>query len=665
MVRKELSSLYSVEWRHKDDDPDAEALLDHHYDVWCRDQGAIEHSPEVQQAALSIAPKLLQQGLIKDLPQWFLFLHQLDVLCSQTAWLVLHMVAFKRLPIDTHLENHDLKQPRAGSLLKSLSWVPACTAITAFNHLNKHASDWFSNDSDSVAALEAVQLLTGTATRNRKKTYPLTLKGLSALVSDFGQLSPGLLKPGPWVSPELGGARFPATDDALVPLRQGAGEEESLVSYLTLDQLSETERRPATRETRLIACHDDRIGGVSQADPAAILIAILEQELDRPADKPTTAICLQRDGWLADMHEERDDLPPAAMRRWLEDWGGRLEHHESVWRRAAEVFNQARRGFRPLVITANRPEPKWRDTAVRPILAVDHYWADTAEVNPRQSRCLATADVDVTDCVPDSAELLTTGGLSQARLVQTGSGRSALGAALANQDGLNLVVVSPEEAGSMESLLNNALSFTESQTIDDDPAPWLGLPIVMNHGRCDRLALAETLLEKQSELVRVMLPPDANTAMASLKAVYGVPGVVSLMCLPDQKTPLLTPEQAEQLARHGALCLSGNCAADIQLVACGGFALQDARALSKSLKKDGVAHSLVYVLEPARLLQWLTHRDSMTSLLPEPVHKRLFMTDLAADGWLANALTGAESSGLQLVDDSGQRQALITGKLDI
>ena len=93
--------------------------------------------------------------------------------------------------------------------------------------------------------------------------------------------------------------------------------------------------------------------------------------------------------------------------------------------------------------------------------------------------------------------------------------------------------------------------------------------------------------------------------------------------------------------------------------------MQDARALSKRLKKDGVAHSLVYVLEPARLLQWLTHRDSMTSLLPEPVHKRLFMTDLAADGWLANALTGAESSGLQLVDDSGQRQALITGKLDI
>lgn len=663
MVRKELSNLYSVEWRHKGNEPDSDELFGHHNDAWCRDSGLIQHSCDVQDAALSLAPKLLEQGLIPSLPKWFHFLHQLDVLSSQAAWLVLNMVAFRRLPTKRPLDNNDLKLPTAGALTESLAWVPACSAVMAYQTLVRSSGDWLTNTPDMVAAQEALQLLTNSASRNRRKAYPLTLKGMSTLVTDFGTPSPGLLLPGPWVSPELSGACFPASNDVLMPLEQGVGDHYPLVAFLDQSAADLGDRNMGAQETRLIALDQASSRSISGSDPAAILIAMLEAHLLRQAGQESDTIWLHADGWVMDLAREQAGLPQAATRRWLEEWADRFDHHEADWRRAAEVMSQPRRGFRPLVITANRSEPQWCDSPAYPLSALDHYWADVIEINPRQPRCLAMAGSALKAHMPDSVELLQTGGLKQAKLAETTTAPQALGACLANQDGLNLLLTSVEGAAGLENMLLNALSFTEAQTLDDEPAPWLGLPIVSGYQPRQLLGLADVLLETGSDLARVMLPPDANTAMACLKSVYGLPGVVSHLCVPDAELPVISPEQAGELVRHGAVCLSGHCAAELQLVACGGFALQDACALSQRLKKDGVAHSLVYVLEPARLAQWLAHQDSMASLFPDQVQQRLLMTDLAADGWLEDTLKTIEGAGLQLVDDPETRQAWIEGTL--
>ncbi len=659
MVRKELSNLYSVEWRHKGDGPDSDELFGHYNDAWCRGGGLIQHSCDVQEAALSLAPGLLEHGLIQDLPQWFRFLHQLDVLSSQAAWLVLNMVSFKRLPMKRPLDNQDLKSPAAGSLTDALTWVPACTAVMAYQTLMRTSRDWLTNTPDMVAAQEALQLLTSSASRSRRKAYPLTLSGMSALVRDFGTPSPGLLLPGPWVSPELQGARFPASDDVFMPLMQGVGDHYPLVSLLDKRAVGLGSRGLGSQELRLIATAEAVPGCVSRSDPAAILIAMLEAELQRQTGQDIDAIYMNTDGWLVDIRSEMTDLPDAATRRWLEEWAERFDHHEADWRRAVEAMSQPRRGFRPLVITANRSEPQWYETAAYPLRALDQYWADIVEINPRQPGCLAIAGNRMKEQVPDSTELLQTGGLKQAHLVETETAPQALGACLANQDGLNLLLASIDEASSMEGMLRNALSFTEAQTLDDEPAPWLGLPLVSSYQPSELLSLADALLEMNSDLVSVMLPPDANTAMACLKSIYGLPGVVSHVCLPDAELPVLSSEQAGELVRYGAVCLSGNCAAELQLVASGGFALQDAQALSQRLKQDGVAHSLVYVLEPARLPQWLGLQDGGASLFPEQVRQRWLMTDLAPDGWLNHALESVGHSGIRVMDDLNERQALI------
>lgn len=662
MVRKELSNLYSVEWRHKCDDVDREELLGHYHDVWCRGHGVILHSPEAQDAALALAPYVVESGWTQDVPQWFQFLHQLDVLASQAAWLVLHMVAFNRLPVDSPLDNNDLKQPLAGSLVGSLSWVPACAATMAYSHLTRQACDWLSNDTEVVAAQESLQLLTGSASRNRRKTYPVTLKGMSALVADFGKLSPGLLLPGPWVSPELSGARFPASDDVLLPLDQGVGNDAPLVSFLNATTPVTEEIDIGRQETRLMMQDILHRESVSCADPAAILVAMLAREIARKDGQPSDAVYLRPGGWVVDLAREQEELPLAAKRRWLTEWADRFDHNEADWRRAAEVMKQPRRGF-PLVITANRSEPQWCSKPEFPVRALDRYWADTAEINPRQQRCLAIAGLNVETVVPDSAELLQTDGLRQARLLEADTGPVAFGACLANQEGLNLLLASDDEASAMESVLMNALAFTEAQTLDDEPAPWLGLPVVTCYQENQSPGLAEALLEAESEVVRIMFPPDANSAMNCLKAVYGVPGVVSLLCLPDARLPVLSPEQSGELVRNGALCLSGHCAAELQLVACGGLALAHARLVSRRLKAQGRPHSLVYVLEPARLSKWFDDHDNTGLLFPEHIRQRLLISDLSPEGWLGSLSSIKEDTRTRLVHTPEERRELLIGEL--
>lgn len=637
MIRKELSGFHALDWQPQRGGRPFTAR-DHYFQAWRKGHGVIQHEEAVSDQALAWLPELIQQGAVRDSESWFYWLHQLDVLTSQAAWLVLHLVSMNRLSDEEEpITVADLKKPAAGELVGALSWVPTCAAMMAMNTLSGHARDWLADTPDAIPALEVLSLLLGVAYPKRRKAYPLTAVGLSRLVRAFGESSPGLLKPGPWVSPELVGARFPATHDVRAQLQQGVLSHESVVGLLSGDEAIHDTPHDADQDRNLICwMTDDHQGSVSRSDPTAILLAMLHQSdcrTEEHAGVRLLYIPLVKTGWFGELDNHRGTVNGTAECEWLTQLSRQLGCPESAWRCAADSFTQPRRGFRPLVITANRPEPHWLSKPSSPVLSLDRYWADLAEVNPRHRRCLSVTGVNREDTCPDSSELFEYGDLRDTRLVDSPDGCWALNACLGNQSGLNLVIGSDQSCAHMLPTLLTSLAFTEAQTLDDDPAPWLGLPLVTVYQRVSDMSLSSALIQRRSELVRVMLPPDANTAIHCLKTVYGLPGMVVQLCVPDDTVPVLSPEQAVELVNHGAVCLHGHCASDIQLVACGGFALQDARMASEHLKQQGIAHSLVYILEPVRIWGFQAEISTVSSLFPDHVHQRVLISDLGTQAW--------------------------------
>src|SRR5690606_41741614 len=106
---------------------------------------------------------------------------------------------------------------------------------------------------------------------------------------------------------------------------------------------------------------------------------------------------------------------------------------------------------------------------------------------------------------------------------------------------------------------------------------------------------------EMSDMARVVFPADGNSAMACLKACYGDLGAVWNLVVPKSVvSTVFDGKQAAALVRDGAICVRGHCGADLQLVACGAFQLQQALKASDRLQQRGVAHSLIYLLEPGR-----------------------------------------------------------------
>src|SRR5690606_35435358 len=86
---------------------------------------------------------------------------------------------------------------------------------------------------------------------------------------------------------------------------------------------------------------------------------------------------------------------------------------------------------------------------------------------------------------------------------------------------------------------------------------------------------------------------------------------------------VFTGQQDTQLVQDGAICVRGHCGAEIQLVACGAVQLQQVLKASDRLKQQRVAHSVVYLLEPARFRQPRDRWD-VAAMAEDSVSQALF-----------------------------------------
>lgn len=337
---------------------------------------------------------------------------------------------------------------------------------------------------------------------------------------------------------------------------------------------------------------------------------------------------------------------------------------EADWKQAAQRLAQPQAPSLPIAVTINRQDPGWLHDAIAPMAAVDNYFVDLVEVNPhlrvrvgnpdelRSNRMNQTLDLlqhRVTDPENGVAEAI------DGKVITALNEEAVVSACLANQSGLNLVVSYEAFATKMLGAIRQAIIFSRHQKEVGEPAPWLGLPVistshVWENGKNEQShqdpSLAESLMAEMADMSRVVFPADGNSAMACLKACYGDLGVIWNLVVPKSvMATVFDARQAEALVQDGAICVRGHCGSELQLVACGAFQLQQALKASDRLKEKGVAHSLIYLLEPGR---FRTPRDGyeaglqasesvMEALFPARVQQRVLLTHTRPEVLLGHA----------------------------
>ncbi|WP_404364402.1 xylulose 5-phosphate 3-epimerase [Marinobacter sp.] len=227
---------------------DEQANLHPDFADWRRGYGVISHNPEIQQQVLMLADRLVEQGCQPDRARVFQQLCALDRLASAGMWLVVHMTYANRVsPAGGHLSARDFKAHPEGHTGGALNMVPAYAAYLALNNLTGTTRSWLMGQGHCVAAIEALNVLTGNLHPEQKARYRNDAEGLTNLVSDFysyrqspdgGTAAPlgshvnphtagGIIEGGYLGFAELQYAHMPLPGESLVAfLSDGAAEEQ-------------------------------------------------------------------------------------------------------------------------------------------------------------------------------------------------------------------------------------------------------------------------------------------------------------------------------------------------------------------------------------------------------------------------------------------------------
>lgn len=298
------------------------------------------------------------------------------------------------------------------------------------------------------------------------------------------------------------------------------------------------------------------------------------------------------------------------------------------------------------------PEPDWHDPGegdhTSPMLGVDAYFVEIIRQNPnlrarvgnpdeiRSNRLYQTLEHlkhRVTDPEESVSEAV------DGRIITVLNEEAVVCAALANKGGINLVATYEAFAVKMLGAIRQELIFARHQREVGRPPRWLGIPIFATSHAWENAknevshqdpTFAEALLAEMTDVSRVLFPADWNTAVASLKAVYQSHGQIWTIVSPKYPVPeIFTREQAEQMVQDAALVLRRRDDAQVILAAIGGYQLLEAMKASDRLADRGVAHNLVYIIEPAKFRAARDELEAEVLLTPEQ-KERLFPTGVKA-----------------------------------
>lgn len=691
---------------------------------WAAGYGVIGHDALTQTRVHALIRTLVADRVLPDAETGYRRLIATDRLASAALWLVVHMTYAKRVKLDgTPLDSTDFKPHPEGHTGGSLNMVPAYVAYLTANALTGHTRGWLMGQGHCVAAIDAVNALTGNMTRAHAERYGLDDARLSRFVSDFyaydvqpdghpasplgshvNAYTAGSLQEGGYLGfAELHYAHAPLPGERLVTfLSDGAFEEQrgsdwaprwwrpedcGFIAPIMILNGRRIEQRTQIAQQggeRWLHAHLKLNGfqpiGLDGRDPASIVWGIHAIEVRQqtrmdaysaagfdtgaplrygiaeapkghgfPGAGTNRAHNLPLEGNPAKDERSRDEFNAACERLHVPEEELRaavaaLSTHDSQQRPRERDHALASRDVASLTL----PEPAWRTPGdvVAPMAGIDEYFVSVVAANPglrprvgnpdelrsnRLDRTLDRLKHRVHEPEPGIAEAGDGG------VITALNEEAVVCAALANKGGINLVVTYEAFAVKMLGAIRQELIFARQLRRAGRPPGWLSVPVVLTSHTWENAkneqshqdpTLSEALLGEMQDVVRVVFPPDANSAQVALREVYADRGRIVALVVPKRELPVqLDAGHASALLRDGVLALEVHENAKIDLVATGAYQLDAARRAWQRLAQHGVAANLIYLGEPGRFRS-PRDEDEAKSLHADEAVRRWFAPDL-------------------------------------
>ena len=222
-------------------------------------------------------------------------------------------------------------------------------------------------------------------------------------------------------------------------------------------------------------------------------------------------------------------------------------------------------------------------------------------------------------------------------------------AALANKGGINLIATYEAFGTKMHGVVRQEIIFANHCEEKASKQSWLSIPLVLTSHTWENAkneqshqdpAMAEAMLGEVSNVSRVLFVPDYNTAAVVMNSVYQTHAQIWTLVVPkiDQIADLFSMEEAARLLNQGALRLewTGHDVSKQRLIltAIGAYQLEEVLKASFRLAERGVAHSVVYMLEPGKFRSprgdgeraHTAAAELREELYPDSVPLRIFVT---------------------------------------
>ena len=171
-------------------------------------------------------------------------------------------------------------------------------------------------------------------------------------------------------------------------------------------------------------------------------------------------------------------------------------------------------------------------------------------------------------------------------------------------------------------------------------------------------SLCELMMGEPADVSRVVFPADANTAAAALEGCFKSRGQVWTLVVPKRDVSVhFSGPAAREAVKDGGLVLHADQGPKLVLTAIGGYQLGEVLRASERLGERGVAHQVVYLLEPRRFAQPRSRREEATCH-PRTVLEAFYLDGARARLFVTHTRSGRISGLLQSVDTGAGTLAL-------
>lgn len=155
-------------------------------DDWRAGYGVIQRDPETVVRVDAMAERLVRRGLWPDADAVYRVLAAADRLTRAAMWLVVHMTYARRVDLSgSPLPAEAFKANPEGHTGGSLNMTPAFVGYLTANVLSGATRSWVMGQGHCVAAIEAINTLTGDVSAAQRGRYDRSEAGLSQLAADF------------------------------------------------------------------------------------------------------------------------------------------------------------------------------------------------------------------------------------------------------------------------------------------------------------------------------------------------------------------------------------------------------------------------------------------------------------------------------------------------